>query len=55
MQENVFETMGIGTDIEEVRRFENLNDRSFVALLKKSFTKSAGYLRGVPHGRDYER
>lgn len=40
MQKNAFETMGIGTDIEEVRRFENLSDRSFAAFLKKNFTKN---------------
>ncbi len=40
MRENVFETIGIGTDIEEVQRFENLSDRSFAAFLKKNFTKN---------------
>jgi holo-[acyl-carrier protein] synthase len=40
MWENVFEAFGIGTDIEDVQRFENLSDRSFVAFLKKNFTKN---------------
>jgi phosphopantetheinyl transferase (holo-ACP synthase) len=50
MQENVFETMGIGIDVEDVQRFENLSDRSFAAFLKKNFTKLASHFRGVPHG-----
>jgi len=40
MQESVFEGIGIGTDIEEVRRFENLSDQSFAAFLKKNFTEN---------------
>lgn len=32
--------IGIGTDIEEVQRFENLRDRSFAAFLKKNFTRT---------------
>ena len=30
--------IGIGTDIEEVRRFENLRDPAFAAFLRKNFT-----------------
>jgi len=40
MRENVFERIGIGADVEEVQRFENLSDRSFAAFLKKNFTKN---------------
>lgn len=40
MQKNVSDTIGIGTDLEEVRRFENLCDRSFAAFLKKNFTQN---------------
>jgi holo-[acyl-carrier protein] synthase len=32
--------IGIGTDIEEVRRFENLRDPAFAAFLKKNFTRT---------------
>ena len=39
MQNNNFECVGIGTDIEEVRRFENLRDPAFSAFLKKNFTQ----------------
>ena len=31
--------IGIGTDIEEIRRFENNKDPSFLAFLKKNFTR----------------
>ncbi len=31
--------IGIGTDIEEIRRFENNKDPSFSAFLKKNFTR----------------
>jgi holo-[acyl-carrier protein] synthase len=31
---------GIGTDLVEVQRFENLNDRAFFAFLKKNFTQN---------------
>ena len=40
MCQNVFEMIGICTDLEEVQRFENLNDQSFAAFLKKNFTKN---------------
>jgi holo-[acyl-carrier protein] synthase len=32
--------IGIGTDIEDVRRFENLRDPVFAAFLKKNFTRT---------------
>lgn len=32
--------IGIGTDIEQVGRFENLHDLSFAAFLKKNFSKN---------------
>lgn len=40
MPKDVFETIGIGTDLEEVERFENLSDRSLAAFLRKNFTKN---------------
>jgi len=40
MGKNAFETIGIGTDMEETRRFEDLNDPPFAAFLKKNFTKN---------------
>jgi holo-[acyl-carrier protein] synthase len=39
MQKNEFECVGIGTDIEEVQRFDNLCDPAFAAFLKKNFTQ----------------
>jgi phosphopantetheine--protein transferase-like protein len=32
--------IGIGTDIEEIKRFENLRDPAFAAFLKKNFTRA---------------
>ena len=32
------ENIGIGTDLEDVERFENLRDPAFAAFLKKNFT-----------------
>jgi holo-[acyl-carrier protein] synthase len=32
--------IGIGTDIEEVQRFDNLRDPAFAAFLKKNFTRA---------------
>ena len=32
--------IGIGTDIVEISRFENINDRAFAAFLTKNFTKN---------------
>lgn len=32
--------IGIGTDLEEVRRFEDLSDCAFRAFLKKNFTQN---------------
>lgn len=40
MRNTVFEMIGIGTDIEEVQRFENLSEPSFAAFLKRNFTKN---------------
>lgn len=40
MQKNDFENFGIGTDLEEVRRFENLRDPAVAAFLKKNFTRA---------------
>lgn len=40
MRETVFEMIGIGTDIEEVQRFENMSEPSFTAFLKRNFTKN---------------
>jgi len=40
MQENAYEAIGIGIDIEEVRRFENINDHSFAAFLRKNSQKT---------------
>jgi holo-[acyl-carrier protein] synthase len=31
--------IGIGTDLEEIRRFQNLRDPVFAAFLKKNFTR----------------
>lgn len=32
--------IGIGTDIEEIKRFENLRDPAFAAFLRKNFTEN---------------
>jgi len=32
--------IGIGTDIEEVKRFENFFDKSFKAFMEKNFTQN---------------
>jgi|GEM_PF-3346133 len=55
MEGNNFETMGIGIDVEDVQRYEDLSDPPFAAFLKKNFTKLACLLRGVSHGWNYER
>jgi holo-[acyl-carrier protein] synthase len=34
------QNIGIGTDLEEVRRFENLRDPALAAFLKKNFTRT---------------
>ena len=38
-QEIPMQDIGIGTDIEEVRRFENHQNPPFAAFLKKNFTR----------------
>ena len=37
--ENLMQDIGIGTDIEEIRRFENFRDRAVAAFLEKNFTR----------------
>jgi holo-[acyl-carrier protein] synthase len=34
------QNIGIGTDIVEISRFENINDRAFAAFLIKNFTQN---------------
>ncbi|ABD42796.1 phosphopantetheine--protein transferase domain [Methanospirillum hungatei JF-1] len=39
MKYDSFEKIGIGTDIEEIRRFENFQERQFRVFLEKNYTK----------------
>lgn len=39
MKYESFEKIGIGTDIEEIRRFENFQEKQFRAFLEKNYTK----------------
>lgn len=40
MNNCILTNVGIGTDVEEIQRFENLKDISFFQFLKKNFTKN---------------